>query len=182
MTTVQPESQASAAPSPRAIRLWTGLLVAFWLLLQIVAVKFSFTQSMELQRQLHHPPTGGMGYPVDYDISDLRAAFWHASVVGVGIAALAFVFIVGAVGLILSATWAWRVLLVGAVLQILFTIATQVWQATLSEDLGLVEGSVGWAVLGILIWNIIPVRILLLVLASQPLGGKRKPIIGQVAE
>jgi hypothetical protein len=76
------------------------------------------------------------------------------------------------VGLVLGTPWAWRILLAGSVLQILFTIATQLWQATLSVELHegpFAGGSFGiiGAVIGILLWNVIPVGILFLSVSAR---------------
>ena len=151
--------------------MWTGLLVAVWILIQIAAVMVSFAQS-EGFRYRARDATANMSAH-EPDMAGTRAGYWHASAVAAGTAALAMVFIAGGTGLVLAARWAWWVLKGGAVLQILFTVATQVWQATLPEhvDAGpLTGGSLGvmGAVIGILLWNVIPVGILILTLSARP--------------
>ena len=171
MTEVPPQSSLGVQPSRRAVRLWTGLLVAIWLLVQIAAVMFSFAQSAGFREQ--ELRAGTALQEQGFDGRGTRAGYWHASAVAAGTAALAMVFIAGGAGLVLGTPWAWRVLLAGGVLQILFTAATQVWQATLPEHLDagpLTGGSLGvmGAVIGILLWNVIPVGILILTLSVRP--------------
>jgi hypothetical protein len=102
----------------------------------------------------------------------------HASAVAIATASPAFVFIVGGVGLIPDSGWAWRVLAAGAALQILSTIATQIWQASISaeRDYGISPGSslgfVG-AFIGILVWNVIPVGVLVLAVAGRAKQAKQ---------
>jgi uncharacterized membrane protein YkgB len=151
--------------------MWAGLLVAFWLLLLFVAVIYCYMHDLDLSRAsaayARHNATIDAGTVAQY--------YWHNSAVGVGAAALGMVFIVGGVGLILGARWAWPVLVGGAGLQILFTVATQIWEATIPalryndySDHGS-PGLMG-IVIGILLWNVIPVGILLLALGVQRQG------------
>jgi hypothetical protein len=94
--------------------MWAGLLVAFWLLLLFVAVIYCYMHDLDLSRAsaayARHNATIDAGTVAQY--------YWHNSAVGVGAAALGMVFIVGGVGLILGARWAWPVLVGGAGLQI----------------------------------------------------------------
>lgn len=165
------DSPQQSQPSRRALRMWAGLLVAVWLLIQMAAVMFSFAQSVCFREQELRAEKAPQEQGLDG--RGTRAGYWHASAVAAGTAALAMVFIAGGTGLVLAARWAWWVLKGGAVLQILFTVATQVWQATLPEhvDAGpLTGGSMGLmgAVIGILLWNVIPVGILILTLSARP--------------
>jgi len=148
-------------PSLRAIRIWTGLLLAVLLVIQMLAVCVTYYELRYHVQRLEH----------DTEPHDVPGIYWHRLTVATGEAVLAMVFIVGGVGLILDLAWVWRLILVGAVVQIVSTVATQVWQATLpASDWGAPGmGAVG-AVIGILIWNVVPVGILILAIA----GGKRR--------
>ncbi|MCX5655244.1 MAG: hypothetical protein NTY65_11405 [Planctomycetota bacterium] len=164
------DASQQSQPSRRALRMWAGLLVAVWLLIQMAAVMFSYVQSASFREREY---SNHRYHANDFDPAAIRAGYWHSSTVALGTAALATVFIVGGVGLVLGTPWAWRILLAGSVLQILFTIATQLWQATLSGDLHegpLAGGSLGiiGAVIGILLWNVIPVGILFLSVSARP--------------
>ena len=168
MTETTSVARNQEQPTHRTVRLWLGALVTVWLLIQVVAVIFSYFQALNFRK-----PTGNQYDEHRIVLRDTQAEYYRASAVGAGTAALAVVFIAGAVGLIVAAKWARPVLAVGANLQIVFTIATQIWQAMLPEDPDsglLAGGSVGimGAVMGIFLWNIIPVGILILALVSKP--------------
>jgi len=155
--TASPSDESSDRPSRYALRLWAALLVSLWIQAQGRAVVFACMQAASCARLGQH------------------AHYWYALALAVGTAALAAVFIAGGVGLVREARWTWRILVIGAGLQILFTVATQVWEAALPPRLGfhiLFEGPPGMmgAVMGILIWNVLPVGILLLALGVQRLG------------
>jgi len=170
MTESQPEV-SPRLPGQRAIRMWAGLLLAFWLLLQFVAVVYCYVHGGDLVR--YSAAYGRRDSTLDYGA--LAQYCWHNSAVGVGTATLAMVFIVGGVGLILGARWAWPVLIGGAGLQILFTVATQIWQATIpplrSYDYTF-HGppDLAGTVIGILLWNVIPLGILILSVAEWRSG------------
>jgi len=140
-------------PSERAVRVWLGLLVAIWVLVEIVA-------TMVCYFLMAQGPLNRGGHP---------AAFYRVYATALATAALAMLFVVGAVGLILNRTWGQRTILVGACLQIAVTVATQVWEvfAPLPNGEGVLHGPLA-APLGILLWNIIPVGILILAAAAKP--------------
>jgi len=169
MTATEPNSLQTQQPTARAIRQWLGLLVAVWLGVQITATFFSFFTAAS-HCDASDRTIGQAGVH--------RAAYVQASAVAIATASLAFFFIVGGVGLILDSGWSWRVLAAGAALQILSTIATQIWQASISagRDCGISPGSslgfVG-AFIGILVWNIIPVGVLVLAVAGRPKQAKQ---------
>jgi len=140
-------------PSGRAVRVWLGLLVALWVLIQIVAVVVCYFQMTE--GPLRH--------------SDHPAVFYRVYATALATAALAMLFVVGAVGLILNRPWGQRTILVGACLQIAVTVATQVWEVftPMPNGDGLLHGPLA-APLGILLWSVIPVGILILAAAKVP--------------
>jgi len=140
-------------PSERAVRVWLGLLVAIWVLVEIVA-------TMVCYFLMAQGPLNRGGHP---------AAFYRVYATALATAALAMLFVVGAVGLILNRTWGQRTILVGACLQIAVTVATQVWEvfAPLPNGDGLLHGPLA-APLGILLWSVIPVGILILAAAGKP--------------
>jgi hypothetical protein len=166
MSATESNSLQTQQPTARAIRKWLGLLVAVWLGVQITATFISYFTAAS-QFDAGNRSVGQVGVH--------RAAYVQASAVAIATASLAFVFIVGGVGLILDSGWAWRVLAAGAALQILSTIATQIWQASIppQRDYGLPSlGFVG-AFIGILVWNIIPVGVLVLAVAGRPKQAKQ---------
>jgi hypothetical protein len=138
-------------PSGRAVRVWLGLLAALWVLVQMVAVVVCYFLMAEgpLSRG-EHP-----------------AVFYRVYATALGTAALAMLFVVGGVGLILNRPWGPRTVLVGACLQIAVTVATQVWEAftPMPNGDGLLHGPLA-APLGILLWSVIPVGILILAAAK----------------
>jgi len=136
-------------PSGRAVRVWLGLLVALWVLVEIVAVVVCYFQMTE--KTLIH------------------GAFYRVYATALVTAALAMLFVAGAVGLILNRPWGRRTILLGACLQIAVTVATQVWEAftPLPDQPSVISGPLG-APLGILLWNVIPVGILILAAAAKP--------------
>jgi len=138
-------------PSDRAVRVWLGLLVALWVLIQIVAVVVCYFQMAE--GQLNHG-----GHP---------AVFYRLYATALATAALAMFFVVGGVGLILNRSWARRAILFGACVQIALTVATQVLEVFTPMPNGevVLHGPLA-APLGILLWNIIPVGILILAAAK----------------
>jgi len=136
-------------PSGRAVRVWLGLLVAIWVLVQVVAIIVCYFLMTE--KTLIH------------------GAFYRVYATALVTAALAMLFVVGGVGLILNRLWGQRTILVGACLQITLTVATQVWEVftPLSDQPSVISGPLG-APLGILLWNIIPFGILILAAAAKP--------------
>jgi hypothetical protein len=140
-------------PSGRAVRVWLGLLVAIWVLVEIVAVVVCYVLMTQWPlKNGEHP-----------------AVFYRVYATALATAALAMVFVVGAVGLILNRSWARRTILFGACLQIAVTVATQVWEAftPLPDQASVISGPLG-APLGILLWSVIPVGILILAAAAKP--------------
>jgi len=137
-------------PSGRAVRVWLGLLVALWVLVEIVAVIVCYFHMI--------------GPPVEP-----RPVFYRLYATALVTAALAMLFVVGAVGLILNRSWGQRTILVGACLQIAVTVATQVWEVftPMPNGDGLLQGPLA-APLGILLWSVIPVGILILAAAKPP--------------
>jgi len=145
-------SAGGNGPSDRAVRMWLGLMVALWILVQVVAIIVCYF--LMADGPLSH--------------GEHRAAFYRVYATALATAALAMVFVVGAVGLILNRSWARRTILFGACLQIAVTVATQVWEvfAPLPNGEGVLHGPLA-APLGILLWNIIPVGILILAAAAK---------------
>jgi hypothetical protein len=133
--------------------MWLGLLTAFWILVQVVATIVCYFQMAEgpLSRG-EHP-----------------AVFYRVYATAIGTAALAMLFVVGGVGLILNRSWGRMAILVGACLQIALTVATQVWEVftPLTNQPSVNSGPLG-APLGILLWSVIPVGILILAAAAKP--------------
>jgi len=145
-------SAGGNGPSGRAVRMWLGLLVASWILVQVVATIFCYFQMAEGPlRHSNHP-----------------AVFYRVYATALATAALAMLFVVGGVGLILNRPWGPRTVLVGACLQIALTVATQVWEVftPMPNGDGLLQGPLA-APLGILLWNVIPVGILILAAAAK---------------
>jgi len=141
-------------PSGRAVRAWLGLMVAFWILVQVVAINVCYF--LMADGPLSH--------------GDHPAVFYRLYATALATAALAMLFVVGGVGLILNRSWGRTIVLLGAVLQIGVTVATQVWEtfAPLPDrGEGLLSGPLA-APLGILLWNVIPVGILILAAAKPP--------------
>ena len=140
-------------PSRRAVRVWLGLMVALWVLVQVVAIIVCYFQMAE----------GPLSH------SEHQATFYRVYATALGTAALAMLFVVGAVGLILNRPWGRRTILVGACLQIALTVATQVWEVftPMPNGDGILRGPLA-APLGILLWNVIPVGILILAAAKVP--------------
>jgi hypothetical protein len=135
-------------PSGRAVRMWLGLLVAIWVLVQVVAIIFYYFLMTE--RALIH------------------GACYRMYATALATAGLAMLFVVGGVGLILNRPWGPRTVLIGACLQIAVTVATQVWEVftPLSNQPSVINGPLG-APLGILLWSVIPVGILILAAAAK---------------
>jgi len=146
-------SASGNGPSGRAVRVWLGLLVALWVLIQIVVVVVCYVLMSErlLLRSGEHP-----------------AVFYRVYATALATAALAMLFVAGGVGLMLNRSWGRRTILFGACLQIAVTVATQVWEAftPMPGAEGLPRGPLG-APLGILLWSVIPVGILILAAAAH---------------
>jgi len=145
----------SVGTRERTVRLWMGLLLAAWLAIQILSVLVCF------------------GVLSDHQ-DDPLASYWHPAIVAVGIASLAIVFMVGGVGIASEQPWSWSLLLVAAAIQIVFTVATQIWEVTLPRGMiwthvNSSEKYLG-AVIGILLWNIVPIGILLLAIQGRKLA------------
>ena len=142
-----------------AVREWGGFVVVSWVLLQIAAVLYCRGQIYDY-----------------YGKADLEEYYRYSWVVGAGTAVLALAFMVGVFGLIPGARWPWRVFTIGAGLQILFTVGTQIWQLMIPALRGkeslLGDGSSGviGAIMGILLWNVLPAGILILALGAQRPG------------
>jgi len=146
-------SAGGNGPSGRAVRVCLGLLVALWVLVEIVAVVVCYVLMTQWpQKTGEHP-----------------AVSYRVYATALATAALAMLFVVGGVGLILNRAWGRRTILIGACLQIAVTVATQVWEvfAPLPNGEGVLHGPLA-ALLGILLWNVIPVGILILAAAAKP--------------
>jgi hypothetical protein len=171
MTQTKPDALDQQQPSKRTLRILLGLLVTLWLMIQIGVASFSYVQTLDFRGQERHRNELKQS---GVSVEGTQAGYCRTSTVGAGTAALAVVFVAGAVGLIVAAKWARAVLAIGTCLQILFTIATQVWLAMLPEQMGGGEaisgGSYGImaAVTGIFLWNVIPVAILIFTFAARP--------------
>jgi len=153
MSGEETSSVGGNGPSGRAVRMWLGLMVAFWILVQVVAIIVCYFLMAQ-------GPLSRGGHP---------AAFYRVYATALATAALAMLFVVGAVGLILNRTWGRGLILLGACLQIAVTVATQVLEVftPLPNGEGLLRGPLA-VPLGILLWNIIPVGILILAAAAKP--------------
>jgi len=140
-------------PSGRAVRVWLGLLVTLWILVQVVAIIVCYFLMAE----------GPLSH------GEHRAAFYRVYATALGTAALAMLFVVGGVGLILNRSWGRTTVLLGAILQIGVTVATQILEAftPLPSQPSVISGPLG-APLGILLWSVIPVGILILAAAAKP--------------
>ena len=138
-------------PSGRAVRVWLGLLVTLWVLIQMIAVCVCYFHMTNWPlKNWEHP-----------------AVFYRLYATALATAALAMLFVVGGVGLILNRPWGQRAILVGACLQIAVTVATQILEAftPLPDQPSVISGPLG-APLGILLWSVIPVGILILAAAA----------------
>ena len=146
-------SASGNGPTGRAVRVWLGLLVALWVFVEIVAVVVCYFLMAE----------GPLSH------SEHQATFYRVYATALATAALAMLFVVGAVGLILNRPWGRRTILVGACLQIAVTVATQVWEVftPMPNGDGILQGPLA-APLGILLWNVIPVGILILAASAKP--------------
>jgi hypothetical protein len=170
MTQTRPVALEQQQPGKRTIRIWLGVLVTLWLMIQIGVATFSYVQTLDF-RGGGRPQNEQMqsGRP----IKDTQAGYFRTSTLGAGTAALAVVFVAGTVGLIVAAKWARTVLAIGTCLQILFTIATQVWLAMLPEHSDGGEAISGdsygmmAAATGIFLWNVIPVAILIFTAGTE---------------
>jgi hypothetical protein len=167
----------SVGTKDRTVRLWMGLLLAVWLGIQIISVMVCFLNGGEFPKEER---IAAEDYNPEQEPAKLSSAYWHSNVVAVGIASLAIVFMVGGVGMASEQPWAWRVLLVASAIQILFTVATQVWEATITpaNGWGIINHGMGvrGAIIGILLWNLIPLGIFLLAIQ----GGKLAQACSQV--
>ena len=146
-------SAVGNGPSGRAVRVWLGLLVALWVLIQFVAVVVCYVLMTQWpQKTGEHP-----------------AVSYRVYATALATASLAMLFVVGAVGLILNRSWGRGLILLGACLQIAVTVTTQVWEAftPLPNQPSVISGPLG-APLGILLWSVIPVGILILAAAAKP--------------
>ena len=153
MTGGETNSASGNGPSGRAVRVWLGLLVTLWVLIQMIAVCVCYFHMVEWPlKNGEHP-----------------AVFYRLYATALATAALAMLFVVGAVGLILNRSWGQRTILVGACLQIAVTVATQVWEVFTPMPNGelVLHGPLA-APLGILLWSVIPVGILILAAAKPP--------------
>ena len=146
-------SASGNGPTGRAVRVWLGLLVALWVFVEIVAVVVCYVLMMQRPLETGEHP----------------AVFYGVYATALASAALAMLFVVGAVGLILNRPWGRRTILVGACLQIAVTVATQVWEVftPMPNGDGILQGPLA-APLGILLWNVIPVGILILAASAKP--------------
>jgi len=146
-------SAGGNGPTGRAVRVCLGLLVALWVLVEIVAVVVCYVLMTQWPlKNGEHP-----------------AVFYRVYATALATAALAMLFVVGGVGLILNRAWGQRTILLGACLQIAVTVATQVWEAftPLPDQPSVISGPLG-APLGILLWSAIPFGILILAAFANP--------------
>jgi len=146
-------SAGGDGPSGRAVRAWLGFLVALWVLAEIVTVVVCYVVMIEGPVRLR----------------EHSEVFYRVYATALGTAALAMLFVVGGVGLMLNRPRGRTTILLGACLQIGLTVATQVWEAftPLPDGEGLLSGPLA-APLGILLWSAIPVGILILAAAAKP--------------
>jgi hypothetical protein len=155
MTTSPSQSTAVAGPSLRAIRMWLGLMLIVLLGLQVGGAIGGWSIARADAYRGGYTPT-------PYH----SMAYWHGFTVAVSCALLAMVTVIGAVGLILDAAWAWRVAIASAALHIAVTVFTQVWEANLDYRQAPGDPLLG-AIIGVLVWNVIPIGILVLAVAGQ---------------
>lgn len=157
MSTLPNDAESHEDPGPRTIRFWLGLLVVIMLIVQVGSVTWAWSE----------------WYHADLTDSKAMHFYTHWFVVALVTALLAMLFIVGGAGLILNFSWAWRIIFLGAILQILATVCLQLWEATLVESLieeaGKHPPGRGWmtAIIGVVAWNIVPVGILVLAAAGR---------------
>jgi len=139
-------------PSALAVRLWLGLMLALWIVIQMIAIFVSYMHMMS--------------WPLEK--SEHPDVFCRVYATAMGTAVLAMLFIVVGVALILNRRWARPAIIFGACLQIVVTVATQIWEARvpMPEASGLT--GLPAAALGIVLWNIVPVGILILAAALKP--------------
>ena len=133
----------------RAVRILTGVLVMLWLFVQVGAIVVAFVQ--------WH----------DTDLSDLQddpaeaALYTHRFGVALGTAVLVMLFVAGEAAIILNLGWARQLVFLAAILQILTTVGTQIWEATLPVPEGYpASRNIMMAFIGVVVWNILPVAIL----------------------
>jgi hypothetical protein len=162
-------------PSPRTVRYWLGFLVVLLLLNQIGAIAVSVSQvevRHDLDRQFGAGMTSetqGRGQVV------IRPIDWQRFAVATATSLLAMLTMIGGVGLILNAPWGWSAVRTVAALQIISTLLTQVAEAVIKiSDLDgpqRVLFTALVAVIGVVLWNIIPVGVFILAGAGRPLAG-----------
>jgi len=140
-------------PTARSVRYWLGLMLGLMFVVQVGAALWAYSDWSHMRPD--HP--------------DEMRVYWHRYAVTLLNLALAMVFIIGGAGLILNFDWAWSVIAAAAVIEILITIVTQVWEASLMVPAGYPPGrGLLGAVIGILAWSIVPVGIWVLGTAGRP--------------
>ena len=168
MGPAEPVVTPSGGPSARAIRMWTGVLVAVWILVLAVAVvvfyaNVHFQVAEQIRPASSADEDGRLGHAQP---GPPPPGYWHAVAGALASAVLAMVFIVAGAGLILGADWSWWLLLAGAIAQILATVTTQVWQAMLpvSSSVHFADSRMGLigALIGTILWSVVPVGLIIL--------------------
>ena len=139
-------------PSGRAARFWLGLLMAAWVLVEIVTVLFCYFHMSKWRFR-----DGG-----DPEV------FYRLYVTALGTSALAMLFVVGGVGFVLDRPWGRKMILRGARFQIALTVVTQIWEAIFPMTNAVFFSGILAMPLGILLWNVIPIGILMLADAAKP--------------
>jgi len=137
-------------PSGQAARFWLGLLLAIWVLVEIVTVLFCYFQMSKWRFR-------GGGDP---------EVFYRLYVTALGTSALAMLFVVGGVGSVLERPWGRKMILLGARFQIALTVVTQIWEAIFPMTNAVFFSGILAMPLGILLWNVVPVGILILAAAK----------------
>ena len=140
-------------PTAHTVRSWLGLLVVILFVIQVSASGWAYAE-------WYHTRTG--------NVHDMQV-LWHRFAVAMGNSMVAMITLAGGTGLILNARWAWRTVATAAVLQILVTVATQLWEGLMPVPEGYPpERGLMGALIGIVAWNIIPVAVLTLSVAGRP--------------
>jgi hypothetical protein len=170
------------SPGARAIRIWAGMLVGIWILALCGAVMVSYLRvESYVQQRVRDAERADEAEEATVPAPH-EPGYWHASTVALASALLAMLFLVGGVELILGQRWAWRLLVGVATVQMAVTVGTQVWQAALPpEGHDLPGGELGFlgAAIGILLWNVVPVGILILAAAAGRMTRARTPTLAE---
>jgi hypothetical protein len=162
MTSVDTPSPKTHFPCSRTTPLELGLLIVLLLLSQVGAVAWCY---LEFFTHTYNP------YVESYDLSNYPL-LWQRIALASATSVLAVLTLIGAWGLLVYAAWGVSFLRLAAFLQILSTLLSQIAEAILRLcDKQRSEGVMHillLAVVGIVLWNVIPVCIFILTSAGRP--------------